>query len=285
MQKDTLTNGLLEVDYLTQGGLRIVGLRLFGDERNILAELPDLGWETPYGYFQLIGGHRLWHAPEQAQRTYVPDAEQVQVVHLRDGAVRLGQVMEMPTRIRKEIEIHLVPGKAQVEIIHRLFNEGLWGVELAPWAITQLILGGVVVLPQPPMDAGLQPNRSLVLWPYTRLDDERLGAGQFFWTVQGKPAPQPMKVGYYDALGWAGYWVNGLWFVKRFGVLSVKEYPDLGANVEVYCNDRFVELETLGKLQQILPGEVAEHHEIWELSTFAAANEKDFLKQLVDCAV
>lgn len=285
MQKNTLSNGLLEVDYLVQGGLRIVGLRLAGDERNILAELPGLGWDTPYGRFHLMGGHRLWHAPEDAQRTYVPDAEQVQVVLLGSDAVRLGQAVEEPTKIRKEIEIRLLRDKPEVQITHRLFNEGLWSVELAPWAITQLILGGVVVLPQPPLNAGLQPNRSLVLWPYTHLGDERLVGERSFWVVRAKSNPQPMKVGYYDALGWVGYWVNGLWLVKRFDVFPVKEYPDLGANVEVYCNDRFVELETLGRLEQVPPGAVAEHRETWQLSSSPAANETDFLNQLTESGV
>ena len=54
-------------------GPRIVGLGLT-DRPNLLAETPDLGWETPYGRYELVGGHRLWFAPEDPERVAVPDS-------------------------------------------------------------------------------------------------------------------------------------------------------------------------------------------------------------------
>ena len=54
-------------------GPRIVRLGLAGSDRNLLAETPDLGWETPHGRYELFGGHRLWFAPEDPDRVAVPD--------------------------------------------------------------------------------------------------------------------------------------------------------------------------------------------------------------------
>ncbi len=277
MQTDVLSNGILEVEYLVQGGLRVMGVRLLEDGRNLFIRLPDLGWETKHGLFRLLGGHRLWHAPERANRSDFPEAEEVFVERLGEQWVRLGQAVEMPTGIRKEMEIRLLPGKAQVEVTHRLFNKGAWAVELAPWAITQLQPGGVVLLPQPPLNEDLLPNRALVLWPYTEISDERLSLGKDFWRIWVKPGFSPLKIGQYNSLGWVGYWLDGLWFEKRFCVEPATEYVDWGANVEVYCNDRFVELETQGRFQCVQPDDFVEHTEVWSLSQSAVQDESELL--------
>jgi hypothetical protein len=60
---------------------------------------------------------------------------------------------------------------------HSLTNQGLWPIETAPWAITQLKPGGVAILPQqvgPADPDGVQPNRTLALWPYTDIGSAHL---------------------------------------------------------------------------------------------------------------
>ena len=42
-------------------------------------------------------------------------------------------------------------------------------------------------------------------------------------------------------------------------------YPDGGCNAEVYCGDRFVELESLGVLGTVAPGKEVQLNETWEL--------------------
>ena len=42
-------------------------------------------------------------------------------------------------------------------------------------------------------------------------------------------------------------------------------YPDGGCNAEVYCGDRFVELESLGVLGAVAPGQAVKLTETWEL--------------------
>jgi hypothetical protein len=63
-----------------------------------------------------------------------------------------------------------------------------------------------------------------------------------------------------------GYWVDGIFFVKRFDTSSdPTPYPDGGCNVESYCNDQFIELETLGPLTKLEPGSSVVHMETWEI--------------------
>jgi hypothetical protein len=61
------------------------------------------------------------------------------------------------------------------------------------------------------------------------------------------------------------YWLNGILFRKTFDITSRAAYPDGGCNAESYCNDQFVELESLGSLVRLEPGEVVNLTETWEL--------------------
>lgn len=275
-----LENEHLRLEYLLDAGPRIVRLFRAGSDENLLAEVPDLSWDTPYGLFHLWGGHRLWHAPEKAARTYVPDdvglvAEEVA------GGVFLRQPADSVTGIAKAIEIRLAPGLPVVTLRHTLRNEGLWPVELAAWAITQLPLGGVALLPQrrDPLDEDrLQPNRQLTLWPYSRWQDQRLRLGDDLVLVEGTADPVPLKVGYLNDHGWLAYLREGVLFGKWFQrsavpSLNPRSYPDMNSNVEVYVKDRFLELETLGPLTLLEPGESLQHSERWEIDS---APEADF---------
>lgn len=279
-----LSSGHLRLEYLAEAGPRIVRLFPDGSDENLLAELPDIAWESPYGTYYLRGGHRLWHSPESAARVSVPDNTGLQVESLPDG-VLLTQPTEEATGIRKSMAIHLHSDRPAVTIDHRLKNEGVWPVELAPWAITQMPLGGVAVLPQPvdPVDEeGLLPNRSLVLWPYTHWQDPRLHFHDDYLLVEalsaereplastqfpGWPEKKPMKLGYFNHHGWIGYFRAGTFFRKRFAPQPSQPYPDSHCNAELYVNDRFLELESLGPLQQLEPGASALHTEEWEVYT------------------
>ena len=147
-----LENDYLTLDYLADRGPRIVRLvpRRLG--QNLLAETPEAELSSPFGPLRLWGGHRLWHAPETAARTYIPDDSGLTVEPLPDVPLSLGVVLryqEPHSGIHKEIRLRLAPEAPRVEIVHRLTNVGLWPVELAPWAITQLKIGGTAVLPTP----------------------------------------------------------------------------------------------------------------------------------------
>jgi hypothetical protein len=259
----------LRLEFLAEAGPRIVRLMLAGSGENQLAELPDVHWTTPYGEYYVRGGHRLWHAPEAAPRSSVPDNGGLTVKE-QDGVVRLFQLPEPDTRIRKNLEIHLHGDRPAVTLRHELWNGGAWPVELAPWAITQLRMGGVAVLPQrvEPVDRdGLWPNRHLVLWPYTRWQDPRLQLGDEYVLIEAQPQLSALKVGYMNHHGWIGYLREGILFVKRFELCTDQPHADMGCNVEVYCDERCIELETLAPLCRLEPGQSATHVETWELYT------------------
>ncbi|HXD09053.1 MAG TPA: hypothetical protein VN653_03225 [Anaerolineales bacterium] len=266
MNKRILKNNLLQIEYLTDS-LRIMGLQPIG-KPNMLADISDLPpVPTPYGDYHFLGGHRLWHAPEAMPRTYIPDTP-VTVTDLPDGVVLETQT-EQGTGIRKRIEIRLATDKPFVTLTHTLINDGLWSVELAPWAISQFRLGGTVILPMPVGNAdpaGLLHNRQFSLWPYARINDPRLKLGDEFILFKADALLPPFKIGYFSSQGWLAYWLDGVLFRKTFEVQAGLPHPDNNCNAEMYCNDHFVELESLAPLGILKPGDSATHTERWDIS-------------------
>jgi hypothetical protein len=264
-----ISNQHLRLEFLAEAGPRIVRLSLAGSDENLLAEVPDVHWTTPYGEYHLHGGHRLWHAPDAVPRSSVPDNSGLMVKEV-DNGVSLCQPSDPDTRIRKCMEIYLHPDRPALMVRHELFNGGAWPVELAPWAITQLPLGGVAILPQKtePIDSdGVMPNRHLVLWPYTHWHDPRLRLGDELVLIEARSESSAFKVGYMNSHGWVGYLRAGVLFVKHFQPCTDQPHADLGCNVEVYCSDRFIELETLASLSKLEPGQSVTHVENWEIHT------------------
>jgi hypothetical protein len=266
MNEHILKNNFLQIEYLTNS-LRIVGLTPAG-QTNMLADLSDFQpIPTLYGDFYFHGGHRLWHSPEAMPRTYIPDTGELTITNIPDGVV-LEAPTERGTGIRKRMEIHLATDQPSVTLTHTLINDGLWPVELAPWAITQFRLGGTVILPMPVGNvdsAGLLPNRQISLWPYARINDPRLKLDDEFVLFKAEAALPPFKMGYFNPHGWMAYWLDGVLFRKMFEAQTESTYPDNNCNAEMYCNDQFVELESLGQLTVIKPGESVVHVETWEL--------------------
>ncbi len=84
----------------------------------------------------------------------------------------------------------------------------------------------------------------------------------------------PFKIGYFNSIGWIAYWLDGMLFRKTFDVQKNLHYPDNNCNAEMYCNNRFVELESLGPLTRLDPGASVTHIEKWEI-----LKEIDFLPE------
>lgn len=255
----------LWVDVLATAGPRIIRLGLTGSTRNLLAETPDIGWETPYGRYELLGGHRLWFAPEDPDRVAVPDGRGLQVDLEPDG-IRLTGLAEQPTGLVRSMTLRLSHGRASLELRHELRNVGDRPIELAPWSITQLPLGGTVLLPQCPATPGhhVRPNRTLVLWPYTNWEDPRFRPRDGLLTLDAEAGPS-LKLGYFNDAGWVGYVRDGAVLVRRFEPQSGQPHPDLGCNVEIYIGGRFLELELLGPLTELAPTSTVALVEHWEV--------------------
>lgn len=245
-------------------GPRILGLT--GEGSNLLAVLPDAVLERPDGEpFRLVGGHRLWAAPEVPATTYEPDERPCEVSTL-DGRVRV-QAPPDGSGLIKALEIR--PAGDDWIVDHELRNTSGRPVSVAPWAITQLRPGGTAILPLGPRGHGPQADRSLVLWPYTDLDDRRLAFVSGRLEIDAAPevptGSGPLKVGASPGEGRVSYRLGDEVFEKRVAMHPEAAYPDRGAAVQVFVREDFCELETLGPLTTLGPEEATTHRERWVL--------------------
>jgi len=264
-----ITNGRIELVVTTDIGPRIMSLRLDGG-RNIFYVREDFAGRTGGSEWRNYGGHRLWHAPEDKLRTYEPDNDRVRAEELPDG-VRLLTEAGRSTGISKSIEVRVDAARSLVTVTHRLRNHGQWAVELAPWAISVMAPGGFAISPLPSRfhPDRLLPNRTLVLWPYTDLRDERYSLGTNMVMLRHRAgietARERAKIGIANDDGWCAFSLDGYLFVKRFRYVAGAVYPDRGSSVELFTNNRMLELETLAPMVSLAPGADVAYEERWEL--------------------
>jgi hypothetical protein len=263
-----LANESIELIVTTDVGPRIIRFGFVGGD-NEFVEFPEQLGKTGGKEWRIYGGHRFWHAPEVEPRTYFPDNDPIQLEQ-HDGFARVIQPVESTTGIQKELDIHLHPKDARVEVIHRLRNCGTWDVELAPWALSVMACGGTAIVPLPPHGShgkNLQPAISLALWKYTDMSDPRWTWGSNFILLRQDATPTvlPQKIGAMTPEGWAAYVRAGNLFLKKFQYVAGARYPDFGSSVEVFTNREIIEVETLGPLVTLRPGAQVEHTERWFL--------------------
>ncbi|MET0830814.1 MAG: hypothetical protein ABWY62_00410 [Acidimicrobiia bacterium] len=252
--------GRYRVEVATGFGPRVTGLSI-DEGPELLARLdPATGLALDGGgFYRFHGGHRLWAAPEVPDVTYAPDDHECSVI--RDGEALTVSAPVDRAGLVKEISVAAFAGGDALVIDHRLTS---WGgtVDVAPWAITQVPLGGTAILPVSGPGDGLQANRSLVLWPYTDLWDDRIGWRGDLVLIDAAGGP-PVKLGSGPAPGRIGYFHQGILFVKKIPAATEGDYPDRGAVGQVYVGQGFCELESMGPLVTLVDGASVTHRETW----------------------
>lgn len=281
-----LANETIELVALTVVGPRVIRLAFLGGE-NMFHELEATSGKIgPADKWTNYGGHRLWHAPEVMPRTYSPDSSPLELVSEENGAVRLVAKTEASTGIQKEMRVAIGAGvSTAVRVDHLLTNHNPWTVQLAPWGISVVGSAGRVILPQEPYQAhgasgNFLPARPLVLWPYTDMSDPRWRWGKRYLQLSSNASvKEPQKAGIYNSQGWGAYTRasdGGLLLIfTQPDPHGAEAYPDFGSNYETYTAGDFQELETLGPMVHLSPGETVTHTEYWILFKGASLPDDD----------
>lgn len=262
-----LSNGVVDIIISGEFGPRVLFFGFTG-EYNELAEVYDVARSLPDTEFKLYGGHRFWHAPEQRGRTYYPDNHPVSIT-FEDGVLTARAEVESTTGMQKTLQFSLHPTLPTVLVTHSLTNLGAWSVEVAPWALTCMAVGGTAILPLPPRgshETDLLPSSSLVLWSYTNLSDPR-----WTFTTEGVllnadgVSTTPQKIGAPVPSEWLAYARDGHMFVKQFEHRTGATYPDDGCSGELFVINYMLEVESLAPLAPLGPNETTDHVESWTL--------------------
>jgi hypothetical protein len=255
------TNGTLDLLIPKHFGPRVL-FAGFSHGENMFGVL-DVKMMTPYGEWNIHGGHRFWLAPETWPDTYYPDDADVSIVEC-GGGVAVSQ--DIPAlNLKKELVLSFL-GKNKVRALHNVHNTGGAPKEFAAWALSLMRTGGFAIVPQSTKkedERAFLPNRNLVLWTYTNAQDKRFKTTpKFYYVKQG--GPKPFKIGQRITLGWAAYFNRGDLFVKRFAFEPGKTYPDFQCNVEIYSCAKFLEVESISPMVTLGPGAVYSYVEEWE---------------------
>jgi hypothetical protein len=262
-----VSNGEVEVIVTGDVGPRVIRFGFVGGQ-NLFKEFPEQLGKAGEDKFQLRGGDRVWKAPEDPVATWAPDNVSVEITPTPSGLVARAPV-EPLTMLQKEIEISMAPSGTAVTVSHRITNRSLFSLEFAPWVLTMMAPGGMAITGFPPRGRhpiNLEATNPLVMWAYTNLADKRWSFTKKYLALRQDPSnSDAQKLGIFNRDTWAVYLVNGEAFVKRTTADSAKTYADFGCSFETFTNNEFLEIETLGPLTKVLPGQTVAQVERWSL--------------------
>jgi hypothetical protein len=263
----------VELIVTTDVGPRVIRYGFIGGQ-NMFKEFPDQLGRGGEPTWQPRGGHRIWIAPEIVPDTYAADNFPVRAVVHEDG-VELTAPIEPPTELEKSIEVRLEA--TGVTVTHRIRNVASNARTFAPWALSMMAPGGVGITKFPPRGThpeDLPPTNPLIMWAFTDLSDPRWTFTKKYLILRQDPHHKtPQKLGHFNEKTLGAYLLGSDLFVKKYHADASKIYPDFGASYETFTNGDFLELETLGPLEEVAPGDAVEHVEHWSLRRNVAVSQ------------
>jgi hypothetical protein len=257
-----------EVELIVTGdvGPRVIRYGFLGGQ-NLFKEFKDQMGKSGEKVWTPRGGHRIWFAPEDVKDTYALDNSPVKI-DVKGDTVTMTQAVEPETGFEKQIIVRLAAKGSAVEVTHRIRNTRK-AREIAPWALTMMAQGGMGIHGFPPRGTHpevLAPTNPLVMWAFTDLADPRWKFTRKYLMLRQDPNNAvPQKLGTFNLHTFGAYLLGSDLFIKRYQAEPGKPYPDFGSCYETFTNADFLELETLGPLRVLKPGETATHVERWSL--------------------
>lgn len=263
-----LTNGEVELIVTADVGPRVMRYAYVGGDNLFLEIEAELGG-TNESTWKLRGGSRVWVAPEDASpRTYAVDNAPVEI-HKVGGVLTATSPVEPASGLQKRISLQLARKGSKVEVTHSLHNAGRKSQTLAPWVLSMMRPGGVGITGFPPRGTHpevLQPTNPLVMWAFSDLSDKRWRFTKKYLVLKQDPKQKaPQKLGLFNPQTWGAYLWRGTLFLKQYTAEEGRAYPDMGCSYETFTNGDVLEIETLGPLTQLKPGEWLHHTERWSL--------------------
>ena len=270
-----VSNGDIEFVVTVEMGPRIIRLgkvngpnELFEDPaKEAFVEHDDLEKFWGNNRFYNMGGHRLWHSPENMPKTYLDNYAPTKYEVLDNGVKVVTDYDKLGLR---NTIVATMEENGEMTVDHYVTNIGEEDIEFAPWAITIFALGGLMVTPTSQIDTKFLSNRTLMIWPYNDVNDKRFKMDNkyIYMTTDSHGDTKNVnafKIGINNVYGFAMYFNHNNMFVKKFDYNDGAKYPDNGCNFESYTNFRLMEIESLGEIKNVKPGETVNHREKWYL--------------------
>lgn len=275
-----LTNGVIDAIVTIDFGPRIIYFGFCGKENifyvdsdrsyRILCENAEDKTDLQQ-MFCYYGGHRLWLSTERSARTIIPDNSPV-VYSILSDSVRFTASRSKNAIFQTGFEIFISEDTADIMVSHTVKNISREAQPCGLWPITMLEGNGVVVLPQnSDTSDDFRPNRALVLWPGTELQDDRIFIGNRFLTIRKETENSaPLKIGCNNVFGWAAFVGQRYTFLKRYVHDVQAVYPDFGSSCEIALQKDYTEIQSMSPMYRVEPGQEIKHVE--DLSIHLTSN-------------
>ncbi len=246
-------------------GPRIVHLSR-GNGENLLKLFEEQIGKIGGNEWRLVGGHRVWYAPEDPVMSYIPDNDAVEVEVQSDDAICFK--VSLAPEVEKSITMRVATKGLGFEIVNSIKNLGTKCFRTASWGITTFEPGGVgfmsISKASNPSQA-LCANAQINLWDYTNLGDSAFVWHSDWVEVHQDRAVTKQKIGTFLIEPWLAYRLGDSLIVKTFDFgkesHAACEFPDQGSNVELYFDSYMLELEGLSPWTNLKPGETVSHTE------------------------
>jgi len=262
-----ISNGEIELVVTTDVGPRVIRYA-FVRGQNLFKEFNEQLGKSSESSWQARGGHRIWMAPEDPVLSYALDNSPIKA-EIKGSVIELTGGIEPETDLQKQMIVKMAPAGSNVEILHRITNRGGKSREFALWTLTMMAQRGIGIVPFPPRGThpkDLLPTNPLVMWAFTDFSDKRWQFTKKYLLLRQDPKnPVPQKTGLFNTDTVGAYSLGSDLFIKRSTASDARKQPDFGCSFETFTNDQFLELETLGELNNVRSGMSVEHTEHWSL--------------------
>jgi hypothetical protein len=122
-----LSNDFVEVIITLEVGPRIISYRPV-QGRSVFKLVREEAGKSKEDVWKIRGGHRLWSAPEDFGKEdslcYALDNSEVEHSIEDEFTVRVSNLIEKPTKIRREMVVRLEQKSPKITVEHRITNQG-----------------------------------------------------------------------------------------------------------------------------------------------------------------
>jgi len=230
----------------------------------------DKVWPTPQPFWRYALG-RVWPPDETT------DGGAARGMQLGSRRARLVFPLSAAFQTRLERDFELEPERAVLRIRNRVVQERPSPFPVQIWSITQVPLPVRVlfdVAPDaPPLGQPVNLNGLRTKPPLgpVALAEGAIARGEMW--VAFRPG-----AAFRQKLGTLGRWIAGVWpdgvLLQSVAFAPQGLYPE-ATSLQLYHDDRYAELETLGPARLLAPGEECEALVIWQWLPAPAQDESD----------
>lgn len=259
-------------------GPRIMSLRR-GDGPNILHVDEELAVRR--GDWTFYGGSRFWVSPETEASYHAENARCSVVVDA--AGITLAAPAE-PSGLRRSLRIAAGDGDEDFRITYRLANQGEMIARGGIWVLSCIRGPGRLVCP---WDDGTDAWSTQMIRFWRRWSTFGTDVASPQWHLGNgmlviEPTGEVGKVGLFSKHGLLALVRPDGTFAKYARPMPGLTYPDGGCNLEICTTPNFIEMETLGPVMDLLPGDSIEHEErwLWTADRFEPNQWPDVLRRL-----